>query len=214
MRIHSSTTRDLFDLLNADAPAVDLYRKVWGFPSVYFDLTDQDQAHLSSTGIVDSGLEALVNTYGPKVDRQINEILARAPEGNTLPVWGFVGAVSRRMSGSCYQKWRPTNSRRFPTNQRKIPLGPQKVEDEWKELASEGSMFFHAYLTKLAIETNHVESIFLLTDEVCLFPVSNLLALSHCIFYFLVNSRPGPAWLVRRHTESSSTKLLTRRCQD
>ena len=45
-------------------------------------------------------------------------------------------------------------------------MGSQEVRDLWKELAPEGSAFCNAYLTKLAIETNHVESTFVLTEEV------------------------------------------------
>lgn len=164
---------DLFILLKADPLAVDLYRKVCSFLSIYFDLTNQDQAqvNLSSTGIVDSGLDALVNTYGSEVDREVKEILARAREGNMLTLWGLVLAKSCHMSGSYHQKWRPTNQHRFPTNLPQLPLGSQEVRGQWKELAPEGSMYFNAYLTKLAIETNHVESTFLLTEEVRFSPL-------------------------------------------
>jgi hypothetical protein len=116
---------------------------------------------------VDSGLDALINTYGPEVDRQVDETLARAQEGNTLPLWGLVLAKSCRVSGSYYQKWRPTNQHRFPTNLPQLPLESREVKEQWKALAPDGSTFFNAYLTKLAIETNQVETTFLLTEEVC-----------------------------------------------
>lgn len=71
---------DLFTLLKADTLAVDLYCKVCHFLSIYFNLTNQDQAqvNLSSSGIVDSGLDAFVTTYGLEVDCKIDQILARA----------------------------------------------------------------------------------------------------------------------------------------
>jgi len=96
-----------------------------------------------------------------------NETLARAREGNPLPLWGFVRAESCRMSGSYYQKWRPTNQHRFPTKLLKIPLESREVKETWKALSPEGSTFFNAYLMKLAIGTKHVEAAFLLTEEVC-----------------------------------------------
>lgn len=45
--------------------------------------------NLSSTGIVDSGLDALVDTYGREVDREVTENLTKAREGDTLlfEVW-------------------------------------------------------------------------------------------------------------------------------
>ena len=160
---------DMFIILKADTLSVDLYRKVCHLLSVYFDLTNQAQVqvNLSSIGIVDSGLDALINTYGPEVDRQVEENLARAREGNVLPLWGLVRAKSCCMSGPYYQKWRPTNQHRFPTYLPQLPLESREVKEQWKALAPEGSTFFNAYLTRLAIETNHVETTFLLTEEVC-----------------------------------------------
>ena len=70
------------------------------------------------------------------------------------------------MLDSYYQKWRPTNQHCFPTNLPQLPLESREVKEQWKALAPEGSTFFNAYLTKLAIETNHVETTFLLTEEV------------------------------------------------
>jgi hypothetical protein len=70
------------------------------------------------------------------------------------------------LAGSYYQKWKPTKEHTFPTNLPQLPPGAQEVKNRWQEIAPQGSTFFDAYLKKLAIETNHVESIFLLTEEV------------------------------------------------
>jgi hypothetical protein len=47
-----------------------------------------------------------------------------------------------------------------------LPLGAQEIKDKWHALTPSGSTFFAAYLTKLVIETNHVESTFLLAERV------------------------------------------------
>jgi hypothetical protein len=44
--------------------------------------------------------------------------------------------------------------------------------DQWQKLTSAGSTCFAAYLRKLAIETNHIESIFLLSEGVRLLPLA------------------------------------------
>lgn len=83
-------------------------------------------------------------------------------------------AKSYHLLGPYHQKWKPTKQHPFPTNCPQLPLGAQEVKDRWQELASEGSAFFSAYLKKLAIETNHVESTFLLTEGVRLISVEHI----------------------------------------
>jgi hypothetical protein len=80
-------------------------------------------------------------------------------------------AKSCRLLGSYYQKWKPTRQHIFPTNLPQLPLGSQEVKDQWQKLVPGGSIFFEAYLKKLAIETNHIESTFLLTEGVRLLSV-------------------------------------------
>ena len=43
---------------------------------------NQAQGILSTMGIIDSGLEALVQEYGPEIDQEVNETLAKARESN------------------------------------------------------------------------------------------------------------------------------------
>ncbi|GLB40248.1 hypothetical protein LshimejAT787_0801190 [Lyophyllum shimeji] len=64
---------DLFVLLNAGTLAIALYRKAQGI--------------LSTTEIVKSGLDALVEDYGLKIDEQVNATLARARENSYYQTW-------------------------------------------------------------------------------------------------------------------------------
>jgi len=82
------------------------------------------------------------------------------------------------LSGLYHQKWKPTNQHTFPTNLPQLLPGSQEVKDRWQELAPVGSTLFGDYLKKLAIETNQVESTFLLTEGVRLLAV-DLLHLAH-----------------------------------
>jgi hypothetical protein len=96
-------------------------------------------------------LDTLVHEYGLEIDREVDETLAKARES------------------SYYQKWKPTKEHTFPTSLPQLPLGAQEVKNRWQEFAPQGSTFFDAYLfdaylKKLAIDTNHVESTFLLTE--------------------------------------------------
>ncbi|KIM47314.1 hypothetical protein M413DRAFT_272630 [Hebeloma cylindrosporum] len=85
-------------------------------------------------------------SYRVKASLTVTEILAKSREG------------------PYYQTWKPTKQHAFPTSLPRLPSGSQEVKNQWQALASEGSTFFTAYPQKLAIETNHVESTFLLTE--------------------------------------------------
>ncbi|GLB34389.1 putative fic/DOC family protein [Lyophyllum shimeji] len=62
------------------------------------------------------------------------------------------------------QEWKPTRKFSFPVQLPKAPEGHDVILSEWKSFAPSGSQMFKAYLKKLAIETNHIESTFLLTE--------------------------------------------------
>ncbi|KAF8160046.1 fido domain-containing protein [Crassisporium funariophilum] len=123
---------DLFVLLNAGTLAIDLYRKAQGI--------------LSTMGIVESGLDVLVEDYGRKIDEQVKKTLDGARQN------------------LYYQTWKTTKVHLFPTSLPQLPLEAQAVKSRWQELTPKGSSFFDAYLKKLAIDTNHIESTFLLTE--------------------------------------------------
>ena len=78
---------------------------------------------------------------------------------------------------------------------------------------SEGSTFFDAYLKKLAIETNHVESTFLLTQGIRSFHFKSPSSLDDGL-YLSVNPRPFLTWRFRRSSKLSPAKLFTRHRQD
>lgn len=78
---------DLFVLLKSGTLASDLYRRVSPIVFVYFNSTshhpNQAQGILSSKGVVDSGLDALVRQYALQVDHEVKETLAKARESHT-----------------------------------------------------------------------------------------------------------------------------------
>ncbi|KAF8959838.1 hypothetical protein BDZ97DRAFT_1373525 [Flammula alnicola] len=110
------------------------------------DLYRKAQGILSSKGIVDSGLDTFIQKYALQVDGEVNETLTKARKS------------------SYYQEWKPTKQHAFPTNLPQLPPESQEVKERWQKLVPEGSIFFETYLKKLAIETNHIESTFLLTE--------------------------------------------------
>ncbi len=69
------------------------------------------------------------------------------------------------------QNWKPTKEHKFPLSHPQAPPGHEEVKEVWSTLFPHGSELLRKYLDMLAIETNHVESTFLLTDGVCLLHV-------------------------------------------
>ncbi|KAF5381986.1 hypothetical protein D9615_004227 [Tricholomella constricta] len=97
--------------------------------------------------IADKGLDNTIQMLvAYDVDDQVDENLAK----------------SRQIR--YHHRWKPTKEHGFPTNMPHSPLGSQGVLDQWRALTPHGSTFFPAYLTKLAIETNHIEGVFLQTE--------------------------------------------------
>ena len=212
----------LFVLLNAGTLAIALYHKVrlllsciLSSSSWWWVIGDQPltQAHgiLSTLGIVETGLDVLVEEYGLKIDEQVNTTLASARESNA-PRFSLVYAAlaeSHRSPVSYYQTWKQTKVHAFPTSLPQLLPEAQEVKSRWQELAPKGSSFFDVYLIKLAIETNHIESTFLLAEEV------RYLSVDHIHFVpslplFPVNSRLDPAWRFRGSSNLSFRKLTTR----
>ncbi|KAF9480867.1 Fic-domain-containing protein [Pholiota conissans] len=84
-----------------------------------------------------------------------------------MPLMGFCVCV-----GTYYQTWKPTRQHKFPTNLSQCPPGHQELKAQWAALTSNlpssssgTTSFYQRYLRKLAIETNHIESTFLITEE-------------------------------------------------
>ncbi|PPQ70807.1 hypothetical protein CVT26_014051 [Gymnopilus dilepis] len=117
-------------------------------PSVALGFYNKARSTLTSLGIVDDTFNARVQKLATEVNEQTMEKLQKS---RLLPY---------------HQKWKPTREYKFPTNLPHLPLGSQEVRERWRELTEANST--GAYLRKLAIETNHIEGVFLLTDEASL----------------------------------------------
>lgn len=72
-------------------------------------------------------------------------------------------SLDRASSLSYYQKWIPSKNHKFLLSLQQVPQGHEKVRTLLKALAPRAYALFSSYLKKLAIETNQVGSIFLLT---------------------------------------------------
>lgn len=62
-----------------------------------------------------------------------------------------------------YQKWKPSASHKFPVHLN-LPVGHQAIRDRWTLHKASGSDLLKQYWAKLAIDTNQLESTFLLTE--------------------------------------------------
>ncbi|RPD82134.1 hypothetical protein L226DRAFT_528334 [Lentinus tigrinus ALCF2SS1-7] len=67
-------------------------------------------------------------------------------------------------TGPFSQKWIPTKAHRFPTTQPYLPAGHEELKKRWSTLSAQTSLS-QAYLRKLAVDTNHFEDVFRLTEE-------------------------------------------------
>ena len=64
------------------------------------------------------------------------------------------------------QLWKPTKSHSFPLNDRVLPVGHEAIKHKWQSSFPPGSSLFRRYLNDIAIETNQIEGVFLMTAEV------------------------------------------------
>lgn len=62
-----------------------------------------------------------------------------------------------------FQTWKPAREHKFPLQAPILPSGHDQVKEDWEQMFPQGSSLFKKYLSNLAIETNHVESTFLIT---------------------------------------------------
>ncbi|KAJ7852068.1 hypothetical protein B0H14DRAFT_814027 [Mycena olivaceomarginata] len=73
-----------------------------------------------------------------------------------------VNAAASDMSATTYQAWKATKDHLFPTHL-SIPPGHEALKFRWQSMFNQGSEKFRRLLIANAIETNHIESIFLIT---------------------------------------------------
>lgn len=113
--------------------------------SLSLNLYRKAQDILFEAGIVDNTLNAALQSCALHVGAEIDDVLIKTKQ-----------AVY-------YQKWKPAKDHPFPTNKPyQLELRPQRSV---AEINSRGIRFFDAYLNQMAIETNHVESTLLLTQN-------------------------------------------------
>ena len=105
-----------------------LYIARWGY--LYCILSSSTNHHTqaqnisSTTGMVDSGLDALVEKYSLKIDEQVNENLAGSRESNTprfllLYMWRWLNPFCPPVS--YYQTRKQTKAHTFPTSFPQLP---------------------------------------------------------------------------------------------
>lgn len=54
----------------------------------------------------------------------------------------------------------------FPLNHPFPPAGHEQIKEAWASLTSQGPDRWHQYLNHTAVDTNHVESTFFISDDV------------------------------------------------
>ncbi|KAJ6618497.1 hypothetical protein B0H10DRAFT_1241329 [Mycena sp. CBHHK59/15] len=108
------------------------------------ELAQEVQAQLSDIGIDDSTFDNLVNKWEETLQEEA------------------VAAAKSDMSATTYQGWKPTKNHIFPSDL-SIPQGHEFLKSRWQSMSNQGSEKFRRLLIVNAIETNHIESTFLIT---------------------------------------------------
>lgn len=109
----------------------------------------------------------LLRTSVVKLTNESMQLWSSLEKVTSLGFLLFIWRVeSYRPPVSYYQTWKQTKLHVFPTNLPLLPPESRKVKNRWQTLTPKGSNFFDAFLIKLAIETNHIENNFLLTEAV------------------------------------------------
>ncbi|KAJ7847945.1 hypothetical protein B0H14DRAFT_906414 [Mycena olivaceomarginata] len=108
------------------------------------ELAQETQAQLAEMDIQDNTFDAIIDEWDA-----------------TLQVEA-VNAAASDMSATSYQAWKATKDHIFPTHL-SIPPGHETLMSRWQAMSSQGSEKFRRLLIANAIETNHIESTFLIT---------------------------------------------------
>ncbi|KAF8056564.1 hypothetical protein FPV67DRAFT_642296 [Lyophyllum atratum] len=106
----------------------------------------QAQSKLMENNIADPFLNKVIENIESQAEVRVREILELSSK---FPY---------------YQRWVPTRDHKFPLSLPQAPDGHEILRQKWQALETNASSGFSKYLTKLAIETNQVESTFLLTQ--------------------------------------------------
>ena len=65
-----------------------------------------------------------------------------------------------------FHRWKRSEEHRFPADHPFAPPGHKEIRAAWKSLNSQSPDRLRQYLSHTAVDTNHVESTFFITDEV------------------------------------------------
>lgn len=63
-------------------------------------------------------------------------------------------------------RWKQSREHKFPLNHPFPPAGHEEVKRAWASLTSQGPDRWFQYLNHTAVDTNHVESTFFISDDV------------------------------------------------
>ena len=115
-------------------------------------------------GIIDPQLDEFIEKEEPAITASVEELRSKAEKG------GICHLKFHRFANlsldSYYQIWKPTKEHRFPFNLPVPPDGYNELRNDWAKLRSSDDTLFDKYLLKLSIETNRLDTVFLLTERV------------------------------------------------
>jgi len=71
------------------------------------------------------------------------------------------------LEASPNQLWKPTREHKFPITFPVLPASAEQIKKEWTaQKEEEGPSLLSVYLNQLALDTNQLDGVFLITDEV------------------------------------------------
>ncbi|KAF8624606.1 hypothetical protein AX17_007099 [Amanita inopinata Kibby_2008] len=117
-----------------------------GSGSLAVSLYRKAQEVLSAANILDTSFDQFIDSWETEVNNQAEESLEKSKQ---IPF---------------FQTWKPTSNHKFPLVLPQAPPASNQLKYRWQTSIPKGSNLFAAYLKKLAIETNHIESTFLITE--------------------------------------------------
>ncbi|KAF8797595.1 hypothetical protein BYT27DRAFT_7152564 [Phlegmacium glaucopus] len=116
-------------------------------PTMAMQLCVKAQQLSKGVGVIDLQLDEFIETESPIITEAVEELRLKAEED------------------SYYQVWKPTREHRFPFNLPVPPDGHVELRNDWAVLRSSSDVLLDKYLLKLSIETNRLETTFLLTEK-------------------------------------------------
>ncbi|KAG5652382.1 hypothetical protein H0H81_005212 [Sphagnurus paluster] len=118
----------------------------FGSGSVAVGLYRKAQKILAAERILSASFDQFIDEWEARLHDQAKKILEKSKQI------------------SFFQPWKPTNQHKFPLVLPQVPPESGQLRARWQASTLESSHLVPAYLRKLAIETNHIESVFLLTE--------------------------------------------------